>query len=77
MLRGPAAARDGETDSQGRYDFGGVPPATYELQLIPPAVFDAERLSRTVEVRDPRACAAADFNLAYNGSIRRKRRILA
>jgi len=69
LLRGPSATRDAQTDERGRYDIAGVPPGTYELQAIPPATFSAKYQRRTVALRDPRACAAADFRLLYDGRI--------
>jgi len=69
LLRGPAAARDAQTDEHGRYDMSGVPPGVYELQAIPPAVFSPRDLRSTIEIRDPRACAKADFNVRYDGRI--------
>lgn len=69
LLRGPAGARDAQTDDHGRYDIAGVPRGVYELQAIPPAVFSARNLRRTVEIPDPRACETANFNLQYDGRI--------
>ncbi len=69
LLRGPAGARDAQTDDHGRYEMAGVPPGMYELQAIPPAVFSAKDLRRRVEIPDPRACATADFTVKYDGRI--------
>jgi hypothetical protein len=69
LLRGPAAARDAQTDEHGRYDISGVPPGVYELQAIPPGVFSARDLRRRIEIRHPLACATANFDVKYDGRI--------
>jgi hypothetical protein len=69
LLRGPGGVWDVETDEDGRYHIAGVSPGDYELQAIPPAVFNAEHLRRTVNIRDPRACFASDFSVPYDGRI--------
>jgi len=69
LLRGPAAARDAQTDEHGRYDISGVPPGVYELQAIPPGVFSARDLRTRIEIRHPLACATANFNVKYDGRI--------
>jgi 5-hydroxyisourate hydrolase-like protein (transthyretin family) len=69
MLRGPGGARDAQTDEHGRYDIAGVPTGVYEVDAIPPAVFSARNLHRTIEIRDSRACFAADFNVQYDGRL--------
>jgi protocatechuate 3,4-dioxygenase beta subunit len=69
LLRGKFAARDALSDEQGRYEMVGVPPGTYELQAIPPAAFNPKYLQRTIELRDMRSCAEADFTVRYDGRI--------
>jgi 5-hydroxyisourate hydrolase-like protein (transthyretin family) len=69
LLRGPGAARDAQTDEHGRYDMAGVPAGVYEVQAVPPAVFSAKNLHRTIEIRDSRACFAADFQVQYDGRL--------
>jgi hypothetical protein len=68
LLRGRTASADAQTDDQGRYDIGGIPPGSYELQLVPPAAFSSRYLQRPIELRD-RGCAVADFGLHYDGRI--------
>src|SRR5438067_5218582 len=41
QLRGELAALESESDEQGRYAIAGIPPGTYDLQAIPPAVFSS------------------------------------
>ena len=69
LLRGPHGARDAQTDEQGHYDIGGIPAGVYQLQAIPPAVFSPSNLQRTIDVRDARACVAADFGVLYDGRL--------
>jgi hypothetical protein len=68
LLRGGTASADAQTDDQGRYDIGGMPPGSYQLQVVPPAEFSSRYLQRPIELRG-RGCAAADFGLHYDGRI--------
>jgi hypothetical protein len=69
LLRGPAGAMDAQTDQQGRYEIIGIAPGVYDLQAVPPAGFSSKYLERRIELRDARACAAADFQVHYDGRI--------
>jgi 5-hydroxyisourate hydrolase-like protein (transthyretin family) len=69
LLRGPGGARDAQTDEHGRYDIAGIPTGVYEVDAIPPPVFSTRNLPRTVEIRDARACFAADFSVHYDGRL--------
>jgi 5-hydroxyisourate hydrolase-like protein (transthyretin family) len=69
LLRGPGGARDAQTDEHGHYDIAGVPAGVYELQAIPPAVFRTRNLQRRIDIRDSRACFAADFDVQYDGRL--------
>jgi len=68
MLRGPRAF-EAQTDEQGRYSITGVPPGTYELQMVPPAAFGGGYGRPNLELRDARACAVENFYVRYNGRI--------
>jgi 5-hydroxyisourate hydrolase-like protein (transthyretin family) len=69
LLRGPGSARDAQTDEHGHYDIASVPAGVYELQAIPPAVFRTRNLQRRIDIRDSRACFAADFDVQYDGRL--------
>jgi hypothetical protein len=69
LLKGPRGALDAQTDERGRYAITGVSPGTYDLQVLPPAVFSSKYLQSKIELRDGRACAAADFSVRYDGRI--------
>jgi len=69
VLSGPSPIADAQTDDQGRYEFAGIAPGKYELQVIPPGTFSSKYLQSKIELRDARACAVADFGVRYNGRI--------
>ena len=68
-VRGPGNAFEGVTDAQGRYEVM-VPPGTYEVSVWPPARFSSRHLQRNAELRDPRSCVVADFNVRIDTRIR-------
>jgi hypothetical protein len=41
----------------------GVPPGSYELQVVPPPMFSARYHQSKIELRDSRSCSVADFFL--------------
>jgi hypothetical protein len=62
-------AVDAWTDARGRYDVS-VAPGSYEVTARPPAGFSQHGLRQTIELRDARACFAADFGVRFDGGIR-------
>jgi hypothetical protein len=69
LLSGTSPIAEAQTDDQGRYEFAGIAPGKYELQVIPPGTFSPKYLQSKIELRDARACAVADFGVRYNGRI--------
>ena len=69
LLRGPRGTRNVQTDEHGRYDIAGVPAGDYEIDGIPPPLYSARYLHRTIEIRDARACVIADFSAPYDGRL--------
>lgn len=69
LLYSPSATLDAETDDGGRYEITDAPPGTYELRVIPPPRFSTKYLEQKLELRDPRACAVADFAVHFDGRI--------
>jgi hypothetical protein len=69
-LRGPAGVFAATTDTNGRYEIRGVPPGSYDLQAQPPKPFRQSERPWQIELRDPRACFAADLGVRYDGRIR-------
>ncbi len=68
-VRSPGHAFDALTDARGRYEIA-VPPGKYEVTALPPAGVSARHLQQTIELRDRRACFAADFSVQFDGRIR-------
>ena len=62
-------AVDAWTDARGRYELT-VPAGKYEVTARPPAGFSPDGLHQTIELRDARACFAADFGVRFDGRIR-------
>lgn len=57
------------TSKKGRYEFRGLPPAQYRIELLVPDGYSTYSPERTVEIPNPRACAAEEFALAVNGRV--------
>ena len=67
-VRSPGNAFDALTDARGRYEIA-VPPGKDQVTALPPAGFSARHLQQTIELRDRRACFAADFSVQFDGRI--------
>lgn len=57
------------TSQNGRYEFTGLAPAQYRVDLSLPDGYSADSPSRNVEIPGPRACAEESFALSINGRI--------
>jgi hypothetical protein len=66
---GATSAFDARTDASGAYEIA-LPPGKYEVAVLPPAGYSERYLTQTVELRDARACFAADFGVRFDGRIR-------
>lgn len=53
----------------GKFEFNGVPPATYGLHVEPPPGFVDSGRTQTIEIPDPRACARENFIMSRAGRI--------
>jgi hypothetical protein len=68
-LRSGGRAFDVWTDAKGRYEIQNVPTGTYELRALPPGEYSQRYLERKAELRDPRACVAANFSLRFDARV--------
>lgn len=57
------------TDRAGDFRSASHGPGAYRISVSPPERFYSDEPSRTVILRDPRSCAAADFTLHDNGEV--------
>jgi hypothetical protein len=69
IARGRAGVFSGMTDQLGRYDIGGLPVGSYELEVLPPAGYSTLALGGRFEIKDVRACQIADFALHSAGRV--------
>ena len=53
----------------GTFEFTGLAPATYRLELQSPEGYSTHSPSRSIEIPDARACAQADYHLQPAGRI--------
>lgn len=61
-MRGGTFSRDLLTDRDGRYELTGIPIGTVSISVLTPFGFRTDA-GRTVEVKDLRACVAANFRV--------------
>ena len=57
------------TTSGGRFEFAGVEPGAYRLEIKLPPGYIAHTESRFVNLENARACVEEDFGVAYAGRI--------
>jgi hypothetical protein len=69
-LRSDEAVFQASTDTEGRYELQGIPPALYQLTAEPPSQFSTDGLSRKIRLNDWRACAEVNFELRFDGRVR-------
>jgi hypothetical protein len=69
LVRGSKGVFSGMTGADGRYTIPGVPPGSYETEVLPPPQFSPRHLSRKFDIKDPRACQVEDFGLQYAGRV--------
>ncbi len=69
LVRGAAGVFSGITGADGRYTIAGVPPGSYETEVLPPAEFSRRYLSMKFEIKDSRACQVEDFGLRFAGGV--------
>jgi hypothetical protein len=62
-VRTAAASTDVRTDRHGRYEVPGLPAGPAVLTVLAPAGFNQDRLTREIELGDPRGCSQHDFEL--------------
>jgi len=64
-VRGSTGVYSAKTDADGRYAISGVRPGAYEIEALPPPVFNTSNLTSKFEIKDARACRVEDFYLRY------------
>lgn len=70
-LRSDTATYQTATDTKGRYELTGVPPATYQLTVEPPPEFVSyDRPNQTIDLGDRHSCAEKNFVLHFDGRVR-------
>lgn len=57
------------TSIAGRYEFSGLAPGHYEVDIAVPEGYSAVRTTHAFEIPNPRACAQTDFALSPAGRI--------
>ena len=74
-LQSAASSYRAATDPDGRYEFSGLPPATYVLKIEPPpGLAPYERDDKTIRIVEGHSCAEKNHTLRFDsrvqGSIR-------
>ena len=60
-LRGPEGTFGTKTAGDGRFDIRAIPPGKYELTVVDAPGSTTGTMQRSLELRHPHACVAADF----------------
>jgi Tissue inhibitor of metalloproteinase len=55
--------------SRGRFEFSGLTPGNYEVEIALPAGYSTWRTGQSAEIPSTRACAQVDFHIAPAGRI--------
>jgi hypothetical protein len=69
LVRGSTGVFSAMTDAEGKYAIEGVPPGSYETELLPPPAFSTRSVAWKFEIKDARACQVQDFSLHYAGRV--------
>ena len=70
-LRNGSTTYQASSNAQGRYEFTGIPPASYDLAVeLPTGFASVQRVKQPVDVAGNRSCAEANFVLRFDGRVR-------